>query len=114
MTTTTVTTQDQLDAAISAGDKDIIIASPNGVWLCVSGSATVMAYNTTTVRASESATVMARDSATVRAYDTATVRAYGAAMVTASSHVAVYLYSVHAKISGGVIIDITALDLTDD
>ena len=120
-TSTTVTTQDQLDAAIAAGAEDIIIASPDGVWLYVSdtvtvrahGSATVRAYGSATVRAYDSATVTASGSATVRAYDSATVAASGSATVTASSHVAVHLHSVRAKISGGVLIDLTALDLTD-
>ncbi len=84
-------------------------------------SATVEAYDSATVRASGSATVRAYGSATVRAYGSATVRAsgsatveaYGSATVRAGSHVAVHLHSAQATISGGVIIDITELDLTD-
>ena len=92
-----VTTQQQLDAALAAGDESIIIGSSAGVWLRLSGSATVTAYDSATVTASDSATVRASDSATVEA----------------SSHVAVHLHSGHAKVSGGVLIDHAALDLTD-
>jgi hypothetical protein len=179
MTTTTVTTQQELDAAL-ASDADIIyIDSPAGVWLRIGsydsatvrasgsatvrasgsatveasgsatvrasgsatveasgsatvraydsatvrayGSATVEAYDTATVRAYGSATVRAYGSATVRAYDTATVRAYGSATVLASgsatveasTHVAVHLHSARATVTGGVLIDITALVLND-
>jgi hypothetical protein len=94
-----------------------------------SGSATVEAYDSATVRASGSATVRASGSATVEAYDSATVRASGSATVRASGsatahlyhatsikaapHVAVHLHSEQATIQGGVLIDLTQLDLTD-
>jgi hypothetical protein len=84
-----------------------------------SDSATVRAYGSATVRAYDSATVTASDSATVTAYDSATVTAYGSATVTASdsatvragTHVAVHLHSKRATVEGGVVIDITDLDL---
>lgn len=80
----TVRTQAELDAALAdAGVKTILIGSPRGVWLRLGSSG----------------------SATVRAYDSATVRA--------GSHVAVHLHSARAHISGGVVIDHTAVDLTD-
>ena len=41
-----------------------------------------------------------------------TVRASGSATVTAGSHVAIHLHSKRATIHGGVVIDITDLDLT--
>ena len=41
------------------------------------------------------------------------VRAYGSATVTASSYVAVHLHSARVTVSGGVILDVTKLDLTD-
>ncbi len=77
------------------------------------GSATVQAYGSATVQAYDSATVQAYDSATVRAYGSATVRAYGSATVTATPHVAVHLHSARATVTGGVVIDLTRLDLTD-
>ena len=92
-----VTTQAELDAAIVAGDTDIIINSPAGVWLELYDSATVTAY----------------DSATVRAYGSATVTAYGSATVTAASYVAVHLHSARAKVAGGVVIDIASINLTE-
>ena len=89
------------------------------VW--ASGSATVMAYDSATVRvygsatvrAYGSATVRAYESATVRAYDSATVWAYGSATVQASKYVAVRLHSARVTLDGGVLIDLTQLDLTD-
>ena len=85
------------------------------------GSATVEAYDSATVRAWGSATVQAYDSATVRAsgsatveaYDSATVRAWGSATVQATPYVAVHLLSADATVSGGVVIDIAAVDLDD-
>jgi len=141
MTCTDVTTQTELDAALSGatGDTCIHIKSGAGVWLklSASGSATVEVYDSATVEASgsatveasgsatveayDSATVKAYDSATVEAYDSATVRASGSATVhahrqskvTAGPHVAVHLHSAQATITGGVLIDVTQLDLTD-
>ena len=153
MNCTDVTTQAELDAAITQDDVCVHVKSPAGAWLFVSGSATVEAYDSATVQAYDSATVRAYDSATVRAYgsatvqaydsatvrasgsatvqayDSATVRAYGSATVqaygsagvhahhrakvTAGPHVAVHLHSGQATVAGGVLIDLTALDLTD-
>ena len=87
----TVTTQEQLDAALAANEPSIIIDSPAGVWL--------------TLRETGSATVWASGSATVGAYDSATVRA--------RPYVAVHLHSARATVEGGVVIDLTALDLSD-
>ena len=86
-----------------------------------SDSATVLAYGSATVEAYGSATVQAYGSATVRAYGSATVRASGSATVQASDsatvraapYVAVHLLSAHATVSGGVVIDIAALDQND-
>ena len=78
-----------------------------------SGSATVRASGSATVQASGSATVQAYGSATVRAYDSATVRAYDSTTVEAGSYVAVHLFSQKVTLSGGVLIDMTALDRYD-
>ena len=126
---TIVTTQAELDAALAVGDADIIIDSPRGRWLKVSGSASVWAYDSATVRAygsayvraydaasveaSGSATVRASGSATVRATGSASVRAYGSATVEATPYVAIHKMSRDARITGGTVIDIPALDLTD-
>ena len=108
MSTTTVHTQAEYDAAFEKHKDDwnatIIIDAPRGVWIAVpaSGSATVEAYDSATVRAS--------GSATVEAYDSATVEASGSATVEASRFVAVHLWSQRVTLSGGVVIDLTALD----
>ena len=118
MSARVVTTQVELDAALAdPAVSSVIISSPRGVWLHVSNnginSATVEASGSATVEASGSTTVEAWDSATVEAWDSATVRASGSATVEAGSHVAVHLHSGRAHIAGGVLIDHTALDLTD-
>jgi hypothetical protein len=77
------------------------------------GSATVRAYGSATVEAYGSATVEASGSATVEASGSATVQAYDSATVQASTQVAVHLHSAKAKVSGGVLMDLTKLDLTD-
>lgn len=86
---TIVRTQPELDAALAAGADDIVIDSPAGVWLTVRGSAHVVARGS------------------------AHVVAWGSAHVDASSLVAVHLHSARAAVEGGVLIDVTALDLTD-
>ena len=123
MTTRTVTTQAELDAALAERVDTITINSPRGVWLTISdsgsatveasGSATVQASGSATVRAWGSATVRAWDSATVEAWDSATVQAWGSATVEASKWVAVHLFSARATVSGGVVIDVSALNLDD-
>ena len=86
---TIVKTQQELEAALADGKADIIIDSPRGVWLTVS------------------------DSATVRAWGSATVGASGSATVRAGRYVAVHLHSQSVMLSGGVVIDMTALDRSD-
>ena len=127
MSAITVTTQAELDAALARTDvvcysHEIMIDSPPGVRIEVSdsrgldvrasGTATVHAYGTATVWAYGTATVRAFDTAAVRAYDMAVVRAYDMAVVRATSHVAVHRHSARAAVYGGVLIDVTQLDLT--
>ena len=109
-----VTNQAEADQAVTDG-VDFDIVSPRGVWieLTTTGSATVTASGSATVRAFGSATVTASGSATVRAFDSATVTASGSATVTAGTHVAVHLHSKRVTLEGGVVIDVTDLDLTD-
>ena len=78
-----------------------------------SDSATVGAWGSATVEASDSATVGAWDSATVEAWGSATVRAWDSATVRATPWVAVHLHGARATVTGGHIIDVSALDLTD-
>ena len=87
MTTVTVTTQDELDAALAAHGSDwtaeIIINSPRDVWLKVTAyvPATVFASGSSSVHASGSANVYAHDSARVYATDSTYVTAYGSIVV---------------------------------
>ena len=105
--TTTVTNQAELDAAIAAGESDIVINSPAGVWL------NLRAPKATRVTAWDSSTVTAWGSSTVTAWDSSTVHAWGSSTVTATAYVAVHLHPGRAKVEGGHIIDVSALDLTD-
>src|SRR5690625_2796454 len=98
--TATVHTQAELNAAVAAAEPHIIIDSLAGVWLTLRSDPTK-----STVEAWESSQVVARGSSHVEAR--------GSSTVVAGSHVAVHLHSAHATISGGVIIDLTTLDLED-
>ena len=135
--TRVVTSQAELDAALAEQAKsplDIMIDSPEGVWLALSsgvvgargkscvgpvrGSATVrdVRDSATVSGVGGSATVSGvRDSATVRdVRDSATLYLYDKAAATdVGSYVAVHLHSARAKTDGGVIIDVSSLDLTD-
>ncbi|HET7326993.1 MAG TPA: hypothetical protein VFJ14_06855 [Nocardioidaceae bacterium] len=95
-----VTTQAELDSALSAHVDWIEIRSKYGVWLKVraTGSSTVTAYG--------SSTVTAYGSSTVTATGSSTVRAYGSSTVTAGSTVAVHLHSKAARVAGGVVIGV--------
>ena len=104
---TVVTTQAELDAAITSGASDIIIDSPAGVWLHVRDSSRVVARGSSSVVAWDSSRVVAWDSSSVEAWDSSSVEARDSSSVEAGSHVAVMLHSGAAKIVGGVIIDRT-------
>jgi len=65
------------------------------------------------VKAWDSASVEAWGSSSVEAWGSASVHARGEATVTAGTHVAVHLHSAQATVTGGVVIDVTSLDLTD-
>ena len=107
MTAIYVHNQDELDAALNNpkytySDHEIIIDSPDGVWLEVHdrryldvrayGSSTVLAYESSTVRAYESSTVLAYGSSTVLAYESSTVLAYGSSTVRAYESSTVLAY----------------------
>jgi hypothetical protein len=190
---TTVTTQQELDAALKAGAPEVIINSPAGVWLEVhstgssrvvaTGSSSVEAWGSSSVVATGSSRVVARDSSSVEAWgsssvvatgssrvvatgsssveardssrveardssrveargsssvvatgsssveargsssveardssrvvarDSSSVEAWGSSSVVASKYVAVHLHSGRATVEGGVVIDLTQLDL---
>ena len=97
MSTITVTTQAELDAALVAADTeaewtDIHIRSDAGVWLYLT-------------RTPDSSSVVALGSSRVVAWDSSSV--------VAGDYVAVHLHSARATIDGGVLIDVTALDESD-
>ena len=95
MTEIIVKTQAELDAAlardISYDTHKIIIDSPAGIWITIGDD----------------------HGQDVRACGSATVEALGSATVWAAPYVAVHLCSADATVSGGVVIDIAALDLDD-
>jgi len=99
MTAIYVHNQDELDAALNNpkytySDHEIIIDSPDGVWLEVHDRRylDVLAYGSSTVRAYGSSTVRAYGSSTVRAYGSSTVRAYGSSTVLAYESSTVLAY----------------------
>ena len=84
------------DATVSAGDH-----------------ATVRAWDNSTIRAYDHATVSAGDNSTVRAWDRASVNAYSSATVKAGTCVPVHVYSKNVTRQGGVVIDMTTIDVND-
>lgn len=56
-----VTTQEELDAAVAAGDSEIIIDSPPGEWINVQGTARFIARDYAHVAARGSTHIEARD-----------------------------------------------------
>ena len=135
--TTTVTTQEELDAAIERGAEGIVIDSPPGVWLHLRGLShveawglsRVVAWELSRVVARELSRVVAREFSRVEAWGSSHVEAWGLSRVEArelsyveaweSSHVeaspwvAVHLHSARATVTGGTIIDATNIDLSD-
>ena len=98
MTRITVTTQAELDSALTNPDHacathEIVIDTPAGVWIEVSddhgqdvrayGSASVRAFGSSSVRAYGSSSVTAHGSASVIAFGSASVTAHGSASAIA-------------------------------
>ena len=99
MTRITVTTQAELDAALTnpahtSSTHEIIIDSPAGVWIRVGDDhgQDVRAHGASTVIASDSASVIAGGSSSVRAYGSSSVRAYGSSTVIAGGSSTVDAY----------------------
>jgi hypothetical protein len=137
MSCTTVKTQAELDAALTDKAADCIhINSPKGVWITIAGVTPGKTYSIegessirgvwgsasiSGVRGSASISGV-RDSASIRdvrgsasisAHGNANVHAYDNVTVTAGPHVAVHLHSKTVRVTGGVVIDVTDVDLKD-
>ena len=134
---TIVTTQEELDAAIERGAKGIVIDSPPTVWLELRGSSYVVTQGSSHVVARElsyavalgsshvearewshveawgSSNVVAWDLSRVDAREWSAVRAWGDSHVNATPWVTVHRHSTTATVTGGNVIDITSLDLSD-
>jgi hypothetical protein len=129
--TVTVTTQSELDAALAANESPIYIESPEHVTLTLvargsshveardssrveaRGSSRVEAWDSSHVEARDSSRVEARGSSRVEAWDSSHVVARDSSHVVAGRFVAVHVHSQHVTVEGGVVIDLTAVDLTD-
>ena len=115
-----VTSQAELDAALANPDtRHITIDSPEGVWLTLDTDRTDVITDITGKSRLEKVTGSAYlgrmdGSARLRAVaGTPTIHLYGGTVEHAAPHVAVYLHSAAATFSGGHLIDLTGLDLTD-
>ena len=135
--TTIVTTQEELDAAIESGAEGIVIDSPPTVWLELRGSPYVVTQGSSYVAAWElshvvalglshvvargwshveawgSSNVVAWDLSRVDAREWSAVRAWDHSHVNATPWVTVHRHSTKTTVTGGIIIDITSLDLSD-
>jgi hypothetical protein len=74
-------------------------------------SSSVEAWDSSRVEARDSSSVEARGSSSVVAWGSSSVEAWGSSRVEAAKYVAVHLHSGKATVEGGVLIDITQLDL---
>ena len=92
------------DVRVTAFDDATVEAAEN---------AKVRAWGNSIISAYDHATVSARDHATVMACGRAYVDAYGSATVKAGICVPVHVYSKTVTHQGGVIIDMTAIDVND-
>ena len=99
MSTTTVTTQAELDKALADKVDTIYIDSPTGVWLQLTDPG--------------SSRVEARGSSSVEAWESSSVVAWDSSSVEAGSHTAVHLHSGRVTVKGGVVIDHTTVDQDD-
>ena len=130
-----VTNQAELDAALAKHRHDpetvIEIRSPGGVSLTLSdtgssrvvagGSSQIEAWDSSRVVAGDSSRVMARDSSQIEAWGSSQIEAWGSSRVVAGdssrveagAYVAIHLWSQRVSLSGGVVIDMAGLDLTD-
>ena len=134
-----VTTQTELDAALAEHADHIEIRSPADVWLSITdtdsshveargsshveawGSSHVVAWGSSHVEAGDSSHVEARDSSHVVARDSSHVEAWGSSHVEARDsshveagrHVAIHRHSTHSTVTGGVVIDLTDVNLSN-
>ena len=123
MEVVSVSTQQELDAAIAAnpdaivelrGDGRFVVRDSSQVRACDSsqitvydssqvtayGSSQVRAYGSSQVRACGSSQVRAYDSSQVRACDSSQITAYGSSQVTATAYVAVTVYGEQVDATG--------------
>ena len=77
------------------------------------GSSRVDAWGSSSVDAWDSSRVDAWDSSRVDAWDSSRVDAWDSSRVVAGKYVAVHLHSQRVTLTGGVVIDMTAVDRSD-
>lgn len=100
------------DAMVKVSGDVMVRAFENALVNALDNS-TVRAWDCTTVVAYGSATVSAGDHATVRAWNRVSVAAYDDATVKAGTCVPVHVNSKNVTHQGGVIIDMTTIDVND-
>ena len=85
MSTRTVHSQTEFDAAVEAGADEILICSESDAWIMVTahGSSKIGAYRSSKVKVYGLSAVMAFDSSTVKAYNSSTVSAFDFSAVEA-------------------------------
>ena len=127
-----VTTQQALDAALAEGVKRIIIDSPAGIWINVRGRVEQVT-NSSVVRVGNGGSVVRVDNggrvvrvdnggrvewvgnggSVVRAIKASSIHLHGGNLAYAAPTVAVFVHAADSTWSGGTLIDLRDLDLTD-
>ena len=117
-----VTTQGELDAAIAEGVSRIIIDSPAGVWITIGGGYVEEVQGC--VRVANGGSVGRVDNGgrvgrvdnggrVERAIKASTIHLHGGTLTHAAPTVAVFVHTADSTWSGGTLIDLRDLDLTD-
>ena len=100
------------NSSVDAWDNSSVVARGNSSVVARDNSSVVARGNSSVVARGNSS-VVARDNSSVDARGAAGVHAYGYGTVKAGPHVAVWLHRADATVEGGVLIDLTAVNLDD-
>src|SRR5205823_5345090 len=103
----TVTNQTELDAAIASKESLIYVEAPDGIWVTIREAAP-----DSRIVLRESSHAELRESSHAEAKGSSNLHLRDSSSATAGKLVSVHLYSQRAQFEGGVLVDLTELDLS--
>jgi hypothetical protein len=98
-------------SVVALGSSSVVARDSSSV--VARDSSSVVARDSSSVVGRDSSSVVAWDSSSVVAWDSSRVVARDSSSVVASPYVAIHLHSARASLKGGVVIDLTKVDLGD-